>query len=128
MRLVFPNHERNLRTGMNCRVKVLGGNSGIQVVIPFKAVIEQMGEYFVYVIDSMKVKQVKIEPGSNLGEYIVVRQGVKPGDKIVLDGIQKIRNGSMVQAGGPDRKKGDQPRYKLMQIISYDCQHIYKTT
>jgi membrane fusion protein (multidrug efflux system) len=109
MRLVFPNHERNLRTGMNCRVKVLGGSSGIQVVIPFKAVIEQMGEYFVYVIDSMKVKQVKIEPGSNLGEYIVVKQGVKPGDRIVLDGIQKIHNGSMVQAGGQTGKKETRP-------------------
>ena len=109
MRLVFPNHDRTLRTGMNCMVKVLGGSSGIQVVIPFKAVIEQMGEYFVYVIDSMKVKQVKIEPGTNLGEYIVVRQGVKPGDKIVLDGIQKIRNGSMVQAGGQTGKKETRP-------------------
>jgi membrane fusion protein, multidrug efflux system len=101
IRLVFPNHENKLRTGMNCRVKVLSGNSGTQIIIPFKSVIEQMGEYFVYAIDSMKVKQVKIEPGSNLGEYIVVKQGVKPGDKIVLDGLQKVHQGSIVQIAGP---------------------------
>jgi membrane fusion protein (multidrug efflux system) len=105
IRLVFPNHERSLRTGMNCKINVLGGNSGEQLVIPYKAVIEQMGEFFVYLIDSMKVKQVKIIPGSNLGDQIVVRQGVKPGDKIVLEGLQKVHNGSMVQIGSPSGKQ-----------------------
>jgi membrane fusion protein, multidrug efflux system len=99
LRLVFPNHERVLRSGMNCSVKVLHKGSGNQLTIPFKAVTEQMGEYFVYLIDSMKVKQVKIEPGSSLGEFIVVKQGLKEGDRIVLDGLQKLRNGSMVQVG-----------------------------
>jgi membrane fusion protein (multidrug efflux system) len=90
---------------MNCKVKVLGGNSGSQTVIPYKAVIEQMGEYFVYAIDSMKVKQLKIEPGSNLGEFIVVNKGLKPGDRIVLDGLQKVHEGSMVQIGDPSGKQ-----------------------
>ena len=105
VRLIFPNHEKSLRTGMNCKVKVLSGNSGSQTVIPYKAVIEQMGEYFVYAIDSMKVKQIKIEPGSNLGEYIVVKQGLNPGDKIVLDGLQKVHNGSLVQISSPSAKQ-----------------------
>jgi len=109
IRLVFPNHERTLRTGMNCKVRVLSGTSGNQVVIPFKAVVEQMGEYFVYTIDSMKVKLVKIEEGSNLGEYIVVKQGVKPGDRIVLEGIQKLRNGSMIQVAGAGGKPVSAP-------------------
>jgi len=105
VRLILPNHEKSLRTGMNCKVKVLGGNSGTQTVIPYKAVIEQMGEYFVYAIDSMKVKQIKIEPGSNLGEYIVVKKGLNPGDKIVLDGLQKVHNGSLVQISSPSAKQ-----------------------
>lgn len=101
IRIVVPNSERNLRTGMNCRVKVLNINSGVQLVIPFKSVVEQMGEYFVFRIDSMKVKEVKIETGPTFGGNIVVLQGLKPGDKIVLEGLQKVRNGSMVQTGGP---------------------------
>ncbi len=106
IRLVFPNRDRILRTGMNCLVKVLSGNSGDQLVIPFKAVIEQMGEYFVYGIDSTKkARQIKIITGSNLGEYIVVRQGLKPGDIIVLDGIQKVHEGSLVQNTGPGGKQ-----------------------
>lgn len=101
IRLVFPNNEKRLRTGMNCSVKVLGRNTGEQLVIPFRAVVEQMGEYFVYRIDSMKVTQVRITPGANLGEQIVVMGGIKAGDKIVLEGLQKVHNGSMVSVGGP---------------------------
>ena len=90
---------------MNCNVKVRGESSGSQLVIPYKAVIEQMGEYFVYRIDSMKVKQVKIITGSNLGDEIVVNQGIKPGDVIVLEGLQKVHNGSMVQFAGSSAKQ-----------------------
>jgi membrane fusion protein, multidrug efflux system len=110
IRLVVPNNERSLRTGMNCRVKVLGGNSGDQLVIPFKSVIEQMGEYFVYMIDSMKIKQVKVELGSNLGDMIVVKSGLNPGDKIVLEGLQKVHHGSVVQIANLIGKQEDVKR------------------
>jgi membrane fusion protein (multidrug efflux system) len=105
IRLVFPNHDRELRPGMNCRVKVLDISSGEELVIPFKSVIEQMGEYFVYLIDSSKVKQVRIVPGSNLGGRITVRDGLKAGEKIVVDGLQKVHNGSLVQANEPAGKR-----------------------
>jgi membrane fusion protein (multidrug efflux system) len=100
VRLEFSNKEGNLRPGMDCKVKVLNGNSGSQVVIPFKAVIEQMSEYFVYTIKNDTARQVKIIPDLNLGEYIAVKAGVKPGDEIVLEGIQKIHNGSVVVISG----------------------------
>jgi RND family efflux transporter MFP subunit len=112
IRLVFPNNERRLRTGMNCLVKVLSGSSGTQLVIPFKAVVEQMGEYFVYAIDSAgKARQTRIITGSNLGEYIVVRQGLKPGDIIVLEGLQKVHEGSLVQTMSPGGKQEMKKRY-----------------
>ncbi len=101
IRLNFPNHDRILRSGMTCKVKVLGGNTGTQVVIPYKSVIEQMGEFFVFAIDSMKAKQRKIDLGANLGEFIVVRNGLKQGDTIVLEGQQKLHNGSVVRFGSP---------------------------
>lgn len=106
IRLTFPNHDGILRAGMNCKVKVLNGNAGSRVVIPYKAVVEQMGEYFVYTIDSMKAKQVKIEPGPNLGQYIVVNEGIHPGERIVLEGLLRIHNGSIVQTGSQDEKQG----------------------
>jgi RND family efflux transporter MFP subunit len=101
VRLVFPNPQRILRAGMTCVVQVLSGGSGERMVIPAKAVVEQMGEYFVFRIDSSKVSQTRIVPGTNVGDYLVVNGGLSTGDKIVLDGLQKVRNGSMVRVGGP---------------------------
>jgi RND family efflux transporter MFP subunit len=101
VRLIFPNPQRILRAGMTCVVQVLSEGSGERIVVPAKAVAEQMGEYFVYRIDSSKVSQIRIEPGANIGDYLVVNRGVSPGDKIVLDGLQKVRNGSMVRVGSP---------------------------
>jgi len=96
IRLEFPNQEGDLRPGMDCKVKVLNGSSGSQVVIPFKAVVEQMSEYFVYAIKNDTARQVKVVPALNLGEYITIKSGIKPGDEIVLEGLQKIHNGSAV--------------------------------
>jgi RND family efflux transporter MFP subunit len=49
VRLVFPNPENDLKVGMSCIVRVHNQDASPQLVIPGKAVVEQMGEYFVYV-------------------------------------------------------------------------------
>ena len=65
-------------------------------------VVEQMGEYFVFVLgDSSKVAQRKVVLGARVGDKIVARDGVKEGDKVVTEGVQKIRDGVKVQVGAP---------------------------
>jgi RND family efflux transporter MFP subunit len=96
IRVVFQNQESSLRPGMNCKLKVLNEDSGLKVVIPTRATIEQMGEFLVYLIANDKVIQKRITPGTNLGEYLVVREGLNPGDRIILEGLQKVREGSTV--------------------------------
>ncbi|RYE19057.1 MAG: efflux RND transporter periplasmic adaptor subunit, partial [Sphingobacteriales bacterium] len=67
------------------------------VIIPYKAVTEQLGEFFVYVIgDSSKVTQRKLVLGKSLGETIIVREGLKPGEKIVVQGVQNMKEGAVV--------------------------------
>jgi membrane fusion protein (multidrug efflux system) len=94
VRLIFPNSERLLRPGMSCNVKVLTQDAGLQVIIPYKAVVEQMGEFFVYRVDTSKAKQVKISLGTRLGDKVIVRDGLKTGEHIVVDGIQKLHDGA----------------------------------
>ena len=109
IRAVFPNPERSLRPGMNCKIKVLNKDSGSQIYVPFRAIVEQMSEYFVYLIDKNTVKQKRIELGPNLGEMVVIKRGLKPGDTIVLEGIQKVHEGSTIvptdSIGKPDKNK-----------------------
>lgn len=97
VRLRFPNAENRLRPGMTASVRVLSSPKDPIVRIPYKAVTEQLGEYFVYVVqDSNKVSQRRIEPGRQLGGDVIVRKGLEAGEKIVVEGVQNLREGAVV--------------------------------
>lgn len=98
VRLVFNNTNNMLRPGMNCNVRVKNNTGSQQILIPFKAVTEQMGEYFVYVVgDSSKVTQRKVTLGQRLQENVIVKDGLQPNETIVTTGIQKLREGAVVK-------------------------------
>ncbi len=114
IRLVFDNAKNILRAGMSCVVRVHNQDTKPQLVLPSKAVVEQMGEYFVFVAkDTMmtdrlsktdttkKIKtlialQKKVLPGQTIGAMVVIKSGVKAGDRIVTDGVQSLHDGSPI--------------------------------
>jgi membrane fusion protein (multidrug efflux system) len=120
IRLLFPNLQYFLRVGMSCVVRVHNQDSIPQLVIPNKAVVEEMGEYFVYVAkdsvmstgdkagDSPAVNgdprlfafQKKVHLGAILGPNVIIKDGIKEGDNIVSDGIQSLHNGSPIAPSG----------------------------
>ncbi|MBL7700218.1 MAG: efflux RND transporter periplasmic adaptor subunit [Chitinophagaceae bacterium] len=109
-RLIFPNKNGLLRAGMNGTVRVRNQPGTRSILIPYKAVTEQLGEYFVYVPgDSSKVTQTKVELGRQIGTDVIVRSGLKQGDSIVTQGVQNLREGSVIQsvaaAQTPEQKK-----------------------
>lgn len=96
IRLVFPNPDQRLRAGLSCIIHVLNASDHSQLVIPSKSLLEQMSEYFVFVVDSQKVKQTKVTLGAQFEGRVVVTEGLQKGQQIVTDGIQKLRNGDLV--------------------------------
>ena len=98
VRITVGNNEKMLKPGMSCKVLVLNDNSGQQLLVPFKAVLEQLGEYFVYVVKEKKVTQVKISLGPRVLSNVIVLKGLEGGETIVVDGIQKLHDGSFVKA------------------------------
>lgn len=101
-RLLFPNKEGMLRAGMNGTVRVANNNRTQSIVIPFKAVTEQLGEYFVYVLgDSSKVSQHKVELGQQIGGNVIIKSGLNAGDKIAVEGVQNLRQGSVITTTPP---------------------------
>jgi membrane fusion protein (multidrug efflux system) len=77
---------------------VLNNASKGAVMIPYKAVTEQLGEFFVYVAgDSSKVSQRKLVLGEPIGPNIIVKDGLKPGEKIAVEGVQNLREGSVIK-------------------------------
>jgi membrane fusion protein (multidrug efflux system) len=96
VRLVFQNPKGMLKPGMSGKVRVL--NSTEAVVIPYKAVTEQLGEFYVYVVgDSSKVSQKKVQVGKALGTNVIIHDGLKDGDEIVVQGVQNLREGAVVK-------------------------------
>ena len=110
-RLIFPNPSNILRPGLTCNLHVKNAGMGNSILIPFKAVVEQMGEYFVYVVDSSKAIQRKISTGVRISDKVLVKDGLKVNDQIVIDGTQKLHDGSLISipapgAGTDSAKKG----------------------
>ena len=115
VRLVFSNPKGMLRTGMSCVVRVHNQDTQPQLLVPNKAVVEQMGEYFVYVAkdtlvndpkagaDSAKkqkkqlrVSEKKVQIGQTIGPNVVLKSGINAGDRIVTDGVQTLHDGSQI--------------------------------
>jgi len=109
VRVQFANPRHLLKAGMNATLRVLNQDAGQQLVIPARAVTEQMGEFYVYVVgDSSKVSQRKVLTGTKVKDKTVVRQGLKAGETIVSDGIQNLHEGSKIQVGDPTKPAGAQ--------------------
>ena len=101
VRVQFANPQRQLKDGLSGVLKVLNTKSGNRLVIPNKAIVEQMGENFVYVARGDSAKQQKVQLGPRLRDEIVILNGIKDGDKIVTDGVQKLRDGGKIQISAP---------------------------
>lgn len=104
MRLTFPNPDHTLRAGMSGSVRILSTASK-SVLIPYKAVNEQLGEFFVYMVDSTKATQRKIILGEQVGKNIIVKNGLKEGDVIITEGIQNLREGTPINITQPETAK-----------------------
>jgi membrane fusion protein (multidrug efflux system) len=106
VRLEFPNRSNLLRAGMSCNVLVANNNAAPVITVPSRAVTEQLGDYFVYVAtDSSKVTQRKVTPGRYVGNDVIIKDGLKEGETIVIDGVQKLHEGSVIETGSGAAKK-----------------------
>jgi membrane fusion protein (multidrug efflux system) len=103
-RLIFPNDKNLLKAGMSTTVRVLNNASQKSVMVPYKAITEQLGEFFVYVAgDSNKVSQRKLVLGKQVGPNIIVKDGLKEGEKVVVQGVQNLREGAVITTAPPQQ-------------------------
>jgi len=95
----FPNSKRLLRPGQFSRVRVAVSVQEGAVLIPQRTVLELQGLFFVYVVnDQGVIEQRKITKGEDYRDYVVVEEGLKGDERIVIEGAQFVRNGVPVDA------------------------------
>ena len=98
LRAEFENPDNALKPGMFARIRVNGENLNQAILVPERAVIQQLGAYFVIVVGpDSKAVQRPVKPGARVGPLWVIDSGLAAGDKIVVEGIQKARPGTLLK-------------------------------
>lgn len=106
VRASFENPDELLRAGMATTVQVRSTSDSKQLVIPYRAVMEQLGQTSVYVLtDSGTVDQRGITLGLKLADRVVVTNGLSNGEQVVTDGTINLRQGAKVQVTQPEGQK-----------------------
>ncbi|OUJ74646.1 efflux RND transporter periplasmic adaptor subunit [Hymenobacter crusticola] len=109
-RAQFPNPDKLLKHGATGRVRLTNPIHNV-VLVPQKAVFEIQDKNYVFVVDSAnKVKMQAFVPQTRLSDFYVVKSGLKPGQKIVYEGVQDLREGTKIQ-----------PRYVTMDDLLADA-------
>ena len=93
----FPNPGGLLRPGQFGRVRAAAETVENALIIPKRAVLEIQGMKTVLVVGADNTVALRtIQPAETVGEYLIVRDGVKPGDRVIVEGLQKARPGTKV--------------------------------
>jgi len=93
----FPNPGDVLRPGQYGKVRVAVDVKKGAVLVPQRAVSELQGSYQVAVVDSENKATIKVvKPGPVDGNLWVIDEGLKPGDRVVVEGLQRVRSGMTV--------------------------------
>jgi RND family efflux transporter MFP subunit len=97
--VTFPNPGNILRPGQFGKVRFVADQKKGAMVVPQEAVNELQGNFQVAVVDqNNKVSIHPVKMGERIGAMWEVTEGLKPGDKVVVQGLQKAREGSTVTA------------------------------
>jgi membrane fusion protein (multidrug efflux system) len=98
MRAIVPNPERQLVDGQFVTAAIRERREAPRLVVPQAALqVDQSGNYVLVVDDQHKVEQRRVQTGPNRETDVVITSGLKEGEKVIVDGIQKVRPGQTVQ-------------------------------
>ena len=96
---LFPNPGNYLRPGQYGRVRATLGVRKNATLVPQRAVSELQGSYQVAVAGKDQLAHIhKVRPGERVGELWLIEEGLAPGDMVIVEGLQKVREGVPVRA------------------------------
>ncbi|HJU12519.1 MAG TPA: efflux RND transporter periplasmic adaptor subunit, partial [Candidatus Binataceae bacterium] len=95
---VFPNSEDILRPGMYAKIRAQTGVRRGALLVPQTAVFEIQGQYEVAVVgDDNRIAIRTVKPGHKVDGLWLINEGLKPGERVVTEGVQKIKDGMEVK-------------------------------
>lgn len=98
--LTFARHDERINAGMFAKVKLYTEDYSGAVVMPSDALVQNGDDFFAYIVnssgDSETVSKVKVEKGKTVDGYVQILSGVKAGDKVVIQGMTSLGDGSKI--------------------------------
>src|SRR3954471_8914773 len=95
----FENPGGILRPGMFGRVRAVTGVDKDALLVPQRSVVETQGSYSVVVIDAVKRASIRpVKVGERVGQMWVITDGIKAGEQVIAEGMQKAREGVTVRS------------------------------
>ncbi len=93
LRGIFPNPKKILMPGLFARVRLPVGAAHRAVLIPEQALATDQGQKFVWVVgDDNHATYRRIQLGAQHGALRVVREGIEPNERVIVSGLQRVRN------------------------------------
>jgi len=105
---LFPNPDNILRPGQYARIRFIIQMHKGALLVPQRAVTEMQGDDLVMVVDKKNRASIRtVQIGERSGTLWIVKQGLNPGERVVVEGTQKVREGTIVnpQPYQPDSDK-----------------------
>ena len=88
LRGIFPNPDRSVLPGLFVRVRVPGLQERNALLVPGDAVsFDQQGEYLLIVNDKNMVERRSVKTGPQVGNLLVIEEGLKPEDSVIVEGL-----------------------------------------
>src|ERR1043166_4765108 len=102
---VFPNADNSLSPGFFARLRIPGSGKYPALLIPDRALGSDQSQKFVYVVNAEKKVEFRaVTVGPIIDGLRVVKEGLKPGEQIIVEGVLRVRPGVVVDAKPPEAK------------------------
>jgi membrane fusion protein (multidrug efflux system) len=98
VRASIPNPKGDLIDGQLVQVETASGEAQEKVLIPQAALIADQGGVYVFIVEDGKAAVKRVKVGSTRGADIVVEEGLKGGELVIVEGLQRVRPGIAVRA------------------------------
>ena len=93
---LFPNPNLLLRPGLFARVRAEVDVVKNGILVPQRCVVELQGQFNVLVVgEGNKVENRQVQVGPTIKEFWLIKDGLKPGEKVIYEGLQKVREGQV---------------------------------
>lgn len=97
IKVYIDNVDENIRSGMTGEVRLDMDRVDSAIVIKGSAVLDRDGKKIVYVVEDNKAVEKVVTVGLDTGDYIEIKEGIKEGDSVIVEGQHYVENGEVVK-------------------------------